>query len=511
MLALSGRAGLVKTAFFSLLLGWISSATITHAAGECGLLLPGQTVVSCTAPAPGEYASGISYSTSTGLTVNVGSNIVVTRTPGFDLDGVSLGGSGAGDLIVNIDAGAIISTNASNADAVSVQSNGLLSGNIYIRSAGTMNVAGGAGSAVGLYGKITNDNSTGNIEITNLAAGVINITGGGNRAIEALQESGAPGALGAIKLYNYGVININTPTVDSIGISGWIKNPLSTANVETHLGNTGSITMTTRGGTGIYTLQNGQGNALGSVAGVIDMTGTSNAGVFAYTNDPLANGRADVEISATGRISVNGDRSIGAAAYTDGTGATRITHAGTIIGTGTSVNGIETGTGVGNVETHVVELIGNASVQITGDRSDGAYFSDGGTSSASYTLADRSVISTNGALSDGIDAVLGSGNATFRLAPAAAITVTGAQSIALKTRTGGLSTSPMPVRSRQRGNMGLASWRNLHPPQRFRSAQAVPCSAAGSLMWPVSAQQFPPPPPVCSSREQPLLSRTQVL
>jgi hypothetical protein len=249
MFLLPTRAGIASVLVSSIFAGWFTSLTIAHAADECG---PAGPVVSCTTPDAGDFPLGITYSTTTGLTVNIGPNIVVTRNPtGNDFDGVALSGNGAGDLVVNVATGAIITTRDSNADPVSVQSNGILAGNIYIRSGGTLNVLdAGVGSGVGLYGKVNNPVSTGNIEITNLATGVITATTAGSRGIEGLQEAGA---LGAVTLYNHGTINIDTaPSSSSIGMVGWIRGGPSTADIGVHLGSTGTINVRAEQGSGIY-------------------------------------------------------------------------------------------------------------------------------------------------------------------------------------------------------------------------------------------------------------------
>jgi outer membrane autotransporter protein len=160
--------------------------------------------------------------------------------------------------------------------------------------------------------------------------------------------------------------------------------------------------------------------------------------VLTSPNNAASTGSANVAISETGRISVTGTSAIGAVAETTGNGTTRITHAGSITATGNGVTGIWTQTGLTNVATHTVELSGTASVQISGDKSVGIYFGDGGASSVSYTLAGSSSISTTGVGSDGINAVLGTGSITARLAAATAITVTGAESIALNTQSAGI-------------------------------------------------------------------------
>jgi|GEM_PF-1303162 len=487
MLVLSARACVVSIAVFTLSAGWINSTTIALAIDECGAVLG--PVVSCTVPDPGGFAGGITYSTSSGLTINIGPNIVVTRiTAVIDEDAILLTGSGAGDLTVNLAAGSIVSTNFESSDPVAVHGSAL-TGNLYINAGGTVNVAGGGlgvGSAVGLYATIRDLGATGDIVIRNLATGVINVTGGGNRGIEGTQLADA---LGSVTIYNDGLINVDTPTVNSSAMVGWVTGAASSGDVALHLGSTGRISLTADLGSGMFVSQDGLGDGLAIIDGQIETFGLDNWAVVLGMNNPASSGTGTVLIGETATMSVNGDFSRAVSLILDGTTTSNVRHAGSISGSGTGVTGIYTGTTAGNTASHVVELVGTGSIQINGDDGDGALFDGGGASSVSYTLAGSSSISTTGARSDGIDADLGTGNITARLAAAAGITVTGAESVALKTRSPGVVDIAHAGTNRASGEYGVGILA-----ESAAAAATVQIGAGGSVLggWQADVASFGP-------------------
>lgn len=399
---------------------------VASLAQQCGP--PNLGVVTCNNAASNPYAGGISYSTATGITVNVGGGIVVDRTPGANNKGIYVLGTGANLLKVEVAKGASISTEGSLANGLQVQANG--NSSIEITSGATIAVSipGMANPGVGtngVVGWITSNTGLGHISIKQTEDSAIAIEGFEGNGLYGLHQG-----RGGVSIETSGAIS--TAGQASTGVTAWNLNTLSTGDVVTSQGVGGTIVTNGNESVGLYSLTDGLGAARASVAGEIKTQQFSSDGVLAYITNGLSQANVTVGLADTGSIITEGNASRGAWGYNSGLGQVDIQSAGSITTLGDSSAGIVSlSDNAANTATDTVRVLGNAQVRTMGTRSHAVLANHSGVGIINIDLLDTTKLSTTGALANGVDTRSG-GAIALRLGASAAITVTGAESYGIR-------------------------------------------------------------------------------
>jgi len=323
-------------------------AAPAYSADECGAA-GGAPAVACSNTTLNPYAAGIDYSTATGLNLTVENGIVIDRDPGRDLDGIRLMGSaGTGLLRVEIKDGASITTNGSLADGVWVETQAGSGSSIEITSGANIDVTApnplpadvGVGTN-GLVGSIRNTSSLGGIRIHQNPDSTINI-----RGPEGIGIYGRNQGLGSILLESHGGISITGEF--GYGMLGFNNNTLAIGDVDLELGTSGWIRIDGGQGVGLYSLNNGAGNATILSDGYIETLQPVSEAAIAYINNTSSSADARVELSNNATSITHGAQSAGARAINTGDGRAQVGNDGMVLVTGSQSRGLWVQAGDGN-------------------------------------------------------------------------------------------------------------------------------------------------------------------
>lgn len=321
--------------------GFLGAAPPAFSADECGPAGGIPLTVICSNTALNPYATGIEYYTGTGLDMIVEEGIIVDRNSGRDLDGIRLRGTAGSDLLrVEIKDGASITTNGSIADGVQVEAQlgsgssiELISGaNIDVTVHNPLPADEGSGTN-GLLGWISNTSSLGDILIRQNQHSTINIRGYEGTGVYGLNRG-----LGSIFLESYG--EISTAGFSGYGMNGWNINSFATGDVVLVLRDTGRIQADGLESAGLYSLNEGFGDATVLNEGYVETLQALSEAAIAYVNNVSSSGNARVEVSDGATGITRGARSAGARAINSGNGEARVQNDGTVLVTGSQSHGL---------------------------------------------------------------------------------------------------------------------------------------------------------------------------
>ncbi len=341
------------TAFAVALLA--ASPQVARAANECGVEVSGQDTLTCSAA---NYATGISYTGSNGLTLNLDNPaMVVTGAQGVSLQATI--GPVNPQLTVNVTNVNTITTTGS-AVAITNQGVGGIS-SINVQS-GTLTTTGAANTvSAGLA------QTTGSAQVT-LTGGQILNTGTGGGIIATLTSPVGTG--------NATVV-ITGGTIQSVGTGA--QSSIASA---TRIGTSsltmsgGSVVSSGANSNGLWARHGGTGSTLLQMSGgTVASTGNNGDGILAS----IGTGTYTVGISGG---TVTGGSGFGAAVHTSGAGG------GTVnIGAGVVLNGGASGVALrdGDLNRDGVDEIGGNSVITTAGTLNGAIVLGGGTDSLTVT------------------------------------------------------------------------------------------------------------------------------
>lgn len=294
-------------------------ATPTLAANECGIEAAGADTLTCSS---GTYGTGIIYTNSDGLTLDIDGSAVVVGNPG-----VSVGSAAANtrDIVINGNFGSIASDGtairAQNAGASGNASVTLTSGDVT-----TLNASG-----YGLLSQIANAASAGAASAT-VNGGSITTQGAGADAVRS-QNGGLGGA----------ILTINSGAITVLGNSS--AGALSTVSNANSLGaasammSGGSISTTQPGAIGLASTNAGLGDATALMtAGSIGTRGNFATGLYGHISNTAGTGNVLAKMEG-GSITTEGARYAQAVyAYQQGLGAaTAEMTGGAIQATGTTM------------------------------------------------------------------------------------------------------------------------------------------------------------------------------
>ncbi|MBK3745188.1 hypothetical protein G3A39_39060, partial [Paraburkholderia aspalathi] len=417
--------------------GLLAFATVpAFADDECGMAAGANAVVNCTDTTKNPYAGGINYINPDGITLDIGGGIVVDRAAGTNNNGIYVRSSSANPLIVNLAAGAQVTTDGELAVGVKVLGQG--NSDITIRSAANISVfipspinpINWGVSTDGILGWLDNVASTGNINITQLANSTITVDGE-----EGLGIYGLNYGMGSVSIEASGTVDVSGEF--GFGINAWNNNTLATGNTTVVLKGPGNVVTSSYNSAALYSLNYGLGNATviseGSVVTHVD----DSYGVNATVNNQTSHATSTVTLSATSSIVTSGLGSLGAWALNRGFGETHLETAGSVITSGDNSNGVMATTQytAANVSALSANLIGTGTIVTSGVNSTGLVAEHFGTGPVSAGMSGNTSITTTGALSNGISAS-GGGNVSVTQAAGTRINVSGAESFGVDVTAG---------------------------------------------------------------------------
>ncbi len=416
------HASLLSLAMLAAFVSWSAPA---RAADECGAAAGVPPTVNCTNAGLNPYFSGITYSTATGLTIDV-TNIDVVRNNGGvvpNRDGLRLTGSGAGLLQLSFHNGASISTDGDQSDGISVTSTGQSA--LLIEAQGEIAIAtpavvAGAVPTAAVSGVQTSAADSGFISIQHASTSQITGTGAGAGAVGLY---GLTDGLGQIQIDSAGRIVLTG--LASAGVRGVINNTNSTNSIGVTQSLGGVIEVNGNGGTGVHVLNNGSGDAVALVLGTVRMTGDGS-----YAAHMEINGLGPSALASGGIVTTTGSNS----------------HA--------LVLDISSGT---NTRFHSLQLIGDGSVDTAGGTSDGLRVLAAGPAQVLVILQDNARVGTTGHASHDVDAFAVNAGGAVAVATGAAtsIAVQGSESIGIQADAYGQAVADASGRISATGEHGI--------------------------------------------------------
>lgn len=383
-----------------------ASPQMARAANECGADGVGNDTLTCSGAS---YATGISYTGSDGLTLNLDNpSMVITGAQGVSL--VRSGGTGSGNVIVNVtDINSITATGL----AVTVTNPG-------VSGLASANIGGGTITSTGATPTVqANGGSAGADAQVTLTGGQVLNTGTGSGILAF--TSGFAGTGNATVVLTGGTVQASASAVQS-SISG--PNNTGTSSI-TMSG--GSVLSTGANGYGLWARHTGTGMAQAQMTGgTVAATGINGDGIFAS----IGTGTYAVDVSGG---TVTGGSGFGAAIHTSGAAG------GTVnIGAGAIINGSASGVALRDGDFNrdgIDEIGGNATITTAGTLN-GAVLLGGGTDT--LNVAGGSI---NGSITgDGADALnfnLGANSFTH----GAAYAISGMNSIVMNSGTAQLDST----------------------------------------------------------------------
>ncbi|CAN7485748.1 autotransporter outer membrane beta-barrel domain-containing protein [Polaromonas sp. LjRoot131] len=341
------------TAFAVALLA--ASPQVARAANECGTEVAGQDTLTCSAA---NYATGIAYTSSNGLTLNLDNPaMVVTGAQGVSIQAVV--GPVNPQLTVNV---TNVNTITATGSAVTITNQGVGGTSSINVQSGTLTTTGAANTvSAGLA------QTTGNAQVTLTGGQVLN-TGTGGGIIATLTTPTGTGNT---------TVLITGGAIQAVG-SGAQSSIASAARI-----GTSSLTMT--GGSvvssgansnGLWARNGGTGSTLLQMSGgTVAATGNNGDGILAS----IGTGTYAVDISGG---TATGGSGFGAAVHTSGAGG------GTVnIGAGAVLNAGASGVALrdGDLNRDGIDEIGGNSVITTAGTLNGAVVLGGGTDTLTMT------------------------------------------------------------------------------------------------------------------------------
>jgi outer membrane autotransporter protein len=375
------------------LLPWVLCTNYVWAANECLAEGAGADTLNC---AGGAYATGITYTNSDGLTLNLNDPTITVSTAAGT--GVSVTSSAANTNNIVINATAIVSS------AGGASGHGLQANNTGVAGDAIIAVASGdiSGAGQGVYALISNAVNAGTTTIT-ITGGAASTTGGSDIGVYSRNNG-----LGAANASMSGG-SITTVGIFASGLFSHVGNAASTADATTIM--TGGSVVVGGGGVdanAVYSRNDGLG-----AANVILSGGTVNAvGRGAWSRISNAVNTAAATTTMTGGT-VTASNIAGIASFTSGLGHSNTTlSGGSITTTGTNTYGVYSQiSNVANTVSSTIVLSGG-SVSTSGTAAHGLYGRHTGTGITNISSA--STVTASGSNADGIRAA-STGGATYNI------------------------------------------------------------------------------------------------
>lgn len=206
-------------------------AAPAHADNECGAAVGSPPTATCSDTSPTAYPSGINYSTTTGIDLNVSSGVVLKPPPNYDSNGIHVSSSAGNALLrVTVANGVVIRTEGDASDGVAVHADSGSNSDIEIVSGADITTNGDDASA--LLGWILDSNSPGNISIARTQGGAHHVEGAGSGGIYGLNQG-----LGSVQAEAGG--DIFTKGDIGHGVMAYVNNPNATGDAKITLTSTG--------------------------------------------------------------------------------------------------------------------------------------------------------------------------------------------------------------------------------------------------------------------------------
>ncbi len=428
---------------------WIS--TPAAAQNECGAPVSG--VVTCSAQDASNFPDGITYTTSGGLVVNVGNNLLIIPDPGNV--GVDVSTDGPDPVTVNIDPGVYISTSGSQADAVRLFSNGTSDVTVHyngdMTGSFTVNDAPQSPTTAAFVG-VVNATSTANSLATQGIDSTVIILGPEAVGFYALQEG-----LGNATTQANGEITVAGDMV--YGLLSYVKNTASDGSVLAIQSQTSTISAGGELAAGVYGLNEGTGASTVDVAGRIIALGDDSNASIVYSNNSDATGLVTHIVRNTAQLSLD-TQDLGGKVImtlTNGLNVTSTDIAGTLTAISDNTVGAYIGVYNGaNTSQHSLTLTGSGQITTDGENSHGVHIENLGTGASIVTLNNNSSIAARGNNADGILMDVG-GTSTITTAAATSVTSIGLGANAISSRSVGynLTTVNGAVSSTGRDSAGI--------------------------------------------------------
>lgn len=419
----------------------VLGAGAAFAANECGTDGAGADTLNC---AGANYPSGITYSNSNGLTLNlnnpgttVGASGVFIRSNTSTTEAVTINGTsfntagslrtenrGNGNANVTLSSGstplvqAVVSGNANTGNATVNVAGGAVQGGAGVivrqqgRGAATANISGGSITVIG-------DDSSGvfaqNILGSSTGATVINMTGGSVSATGYFGVGLYANSLGLGDVHI--TLDNGTVTADGEDAFGLLAAAdFNSAAAVTTTMNGGSISVFGTTATGMQAETIGSGNAVASLnGGSIETNDGSSVGIYARSYYTFTTG-AVTAIVTGGSVSTLGANSHAVSAATNGSGAATASMSnGDISTAGANANGLYADIqNAGSTAASTATMAGGT-VATTGNDADAVYARNVGAGDATAAMSGGSV-TTGGMFANALRATtVGSGNAYVTL------------------------------------------------------------------------------------------------
>ncbi|KKB82553.1 hypothetical protein VW35_00230 [Devosia soli] len=400
------------------------------AAGECGPAVAG--VVTCNDTSNNPFADGITYASPGIVAINLGSGIILDRTAGTANVGVQLQTFTGAPAAITLSNGVVVNTSGLYASGVVVQS----SGDMFITSAADIAVAVPtsivAPTGVGTYGLqawASDSSGAANIGIVQQANSSINVSGMEGIGIYSLNNGAGSATISASG-------SIGTAGFRGYGINAW--NTLTTGGT-TPISLTEQGTVVTDGeeAVGLYSLNDGSGDASISLAGQIETLNYSSDAAIAYITNASSAGNARISASESASVTTKGDISNGLWALNFGLGEVSVASGGTITTDGASSNGIRANIyNSASAGQAAVSMLAGARIDSKGTEANGILVNNRGVGASSVSLQARTFVMTSGARAYGIS-ITGTGTASLRQEEASVISASGEQSFAANLTAAG--------------------------------------------------------------------------
>jgi fibronectin-binding autotransporter adhesin len=327
------------------------------AADECGVEAPGADAITCAA---GNYGTGINYTNSDGLTLNLNDPAITVAAGSGPAVGVVSSAANTNDIVINANVDTIASPGLSSSRAITAQNDGTAGDAIITMGAGAVTIGpGGAGgeglfSAIGASGsgaaRVTLNGGTVAVTVNNVRA--LRATNAGTGSAEVVVTGGAVTAGATFtSLTSSTITNAASLATSSVTISGGTLTATGPIVNGVFAGNAGlgDASVTMNGGAvataSAYGLRANITNAASAAATRATLTNgsitTTGAASSALSSLNAGSGTAIVEISG-GSISASGNNADGVAAQsTGGTYQVDVTG-GVVTGGGGNGAGIHT-------------------------------------------------------------------------------------------------------------------------------------------------------------------------
>lgn len=320
-------------------------------------------------------------------------------------------------------------------------------GDVFLSSAGIINVTAAGIGNFGIHGVIDNDtNSDADVSLSQSLGGSISVTGIESAGIYAYNRG-----TGATSADAAGSIVINGDRSD--GIISYNDNTGATGPVTASLLGTGNVLVMSVGGRGLRSLNLGGGTTLAEVAGTIRTEGDGGSGVQLLQDNTTTASDQNVRITGNGNVTTTGAEALGVRADTNGVNLLTIDllDNAAIRTSGANAHGVRA-IAANNGGLISLNLGNAASISVTGSEAIGASLVGGG----GATLVGMGGISATGEYGVGIRADSAAGDTNLNIAGTSIVTGGWQADIASVGLTTGLGSAGIVLGAANNANLNNA-------------------------------------------------------